>query len=243
MLTAHGRDGDHHQRDIGLMRHIKLGWGALPTETGSNRTGQRVARAAPQWVLVAAILMGACTTKNAPASPGDLDDTPSHQSPSDKEPAAERVRDAGEIDEALQLPPDPGEAGKKTVAGIDTNSNGVRDDIERFIAAKHWPNRERIAVLFEFAKVKQSMLVATEHEAILAEAAETTLVLHCLVRTLDGDTAKAGATVREIQYAVYDTPERLLAYLRIDQQLGGQIFEAPSPDDVAATCAALGQEP
>ena len=31
------------------------------------------------------------------------------------------------------LPPDPGEAGKKTLLGIDSNNNGVRDDVERWI--------------------------------------------------------------------------------------------------------------
>lgn len=33
----------------------------------------------------------------------------------------------------MSLPPDPGEAGKVTLEGIDSNSDGVRDDIERYI--------------------------------------------------------------------------------------------------------------
>ncbi|GHV60176.1 hypothetical protein FACS1894103_4970 [Campylobacterota bacterium] len=29
-----------------------------------------------------------------------------------------------------ELPPDPGKAGKATLEGIDSNKNGVRDDVE-----------------------------------------------------------------------------------------------------------------
>ena len=31
------------------------------------------------------------------------------------------------------LPPDPGKAGKETLLGIDTDSDGVCDDIQRYI--------------------------------------------------------------------------------------------------------------
>jgi len=31
------------------------------------------------------------------------------------------------------LPPDPGEAGKATLTGIDVDRDGVRDDLQRYI--------------------------------------------------------------------------------------------------------------
>ena len=37
------------------------------------------------------------------------------------------------------VPQDPGEAGKKTLQGIDSDSDGIRDDIQRYIVAKY-PN-------------------------------------------------------------------------------------------------------
>jgi hypothetical protein len=33
----------------------------------------------------------------------------------------------------VNLPPDPGAEGKKTLLGIDTDGDGVRDDIQRYI--------------------------------------------------------------------------------------------------------------
>lgn len=35
-----------------------------------------------------------------------------------------------------KLPPDPGEEGKKTLLGIDSNNDGLRDDLERFVAIR-----------------------------------------------------------------------------------------------------------
>jgi hypothetical protein len=42
----------------------------------------------------------------------------------------------------VPLPPDPGEAGKVTLAGIDSDNDGVRDDIQRYIALTY-PNSEK----------------------------------------------------------------------------------------------------
>jgi hypothetical protein len=40
----------------------------------------------------------------------------------------------------INVPPDPGVAGTATVAGIDTDKNGIRDDIDRFIATRYGAN-------------------------------------------------------------------------------------------------------
>ena len=39
----------------------------------------------------------------------------------------------GNNNSGFVLPPDPGKAGKKTLLGIDTDGNGVRDDFQRYI--------------------------------------------------------------------------------------------------------------
>ena len=53
------------------------------------------------------------------------------------------------------LPPDPGEAGKATIDGIDADKDGVRDDVQRYIW-ENWPDSERARrVLFAVAKTKQ----------------------------------------------------------------------------------------
>ena len=39
----------------------------------------------------------------------------------------------GNNNRGFVLPPDPGKAGKETPLGIDTDGDGVRDDIQRYI--------------------------------------------------------------------------------------------------------------
>ena len=57
------------------------------------------------------------------------------------------------------LPPDPGAEADKTIAGIDTNSNGIRDDIELAIF-KEYPNSAKTrAVLLQYALALQMEVI------------------------------------------------------------------------------------
>ncbi len=53
------------------------------------------------------------------------------------------------------LPPDPGEAKDATIAGVDANQNGIRDDVELAVF-KQYPKSAKIrAVLLQYALVLQ----------------------------------------------------------------------------------------
>jgi len=55
----------------------------------------------------------------------------------------------------VNLPPDPGAEADKTVAGVDANKNGIRDDVELAIF-KEYPNSAKTrAVLLQYALVLQ----------------------------------------------------------------------------------------
>ncbi len=56
------------------------------------------------------------------------------------------------------LPPDPGEEADKTVAGIDTNQNGIRDDVELAIFKKYPNSAKTRAVLLQYALVLQMQM-------------------------------------------------------------------------------------
>jgi len=84
------------------------------------------------------------------------------RSPDVKKPAtdaSEAVNDEG-ID--FFLPADPGEAGKATLEGIDFDNDGVRDDVQRWIAMTY-PNSEKTrAALRQRAKTMQRFLLRAE---------------------------------------------------------------------------------
>ena len=58
------------------------------------------------------------------------------------------------------LPPDPGVAGKATLAGIDSDNDGVRDDVQIAIYERHPSEPEKRAVLEQEASNFQKGLVA-----------------------------------------------------------------------------------
>ncbi|MBI5077759.1 MAG: hypothetical protein HZB11_00090 [Candidatus Yonathbacteria bacterium] len=58
----------------------------------------------------------------------------------------------------VNLPPDPGAEADKTIAGIDANKNGIRDDVELAIF-KEYPNSAKTrAVLLQYALALQMEL-------------------------------------------------------------------------------------
>ena len=86
----------------------------------------------------------------------------------------------------LQVPPDPGPAGVATVAGIDTDGNGIRDDVDRFIATNHGSSPAEVAAARVSAKALQAILMADS-----ASAEDSTLAVHgsmdagvCVARSL-----------------------------------------------------------
>lgn len=58
------------------------------------------------------------------------------------------------------LPPDPGEAGKQTLAGIDSDSDGVRDDVQRWIELTYSDAAAK-SLLTRHAQTLHDILLAT----------------------------------------------------------------------------------
>ena len=68
-------------------------------------------------------------------------------------------------DVPITLPPDPGEAGKQTLEGIDSDNDGVRDDLQREIVFMY-PDRDEVRrVLRAMVKKQQDVITTTgDHE-------------------------------------------------------------------------------
>lgn len=62
-----------------------------------------------------------------------------------------------EMINGIVVPLDPGEAGKETLAGIDSNKNGLRDDIERLIAEKFGNDPAKFNKAIDFTKKVQPL--------------------------------------------------------------------------------------
>lgn len=80
------------------------------------------------------------------------------------------------------LPPDPGAEANKTVAGVDANKNGIRDDVELAIF-KEYPNSAKTrAVLLQYALALQMEVVQTvvNRETVIATVQEEDRAYLCI---------------------------------------------------------------
>jgi len=140
----------------------------------------------------------------------------------------------------VPVPPDPGKAGKETIAGIDANANGVRDDVERFIVFSYpdlTPEHENTRnALFQYAGAAQEgLLVAEDKEAARAAGEEVLRSLGCLRLALGG--LEAMDTPQElVQAHTLNTVARTKARSKFDSQLSGKVFDDLSDAELASSC-------
>ena len=76
--------------------------------------------------------------------------------------------------------PDPGPAGKLTLAGIDVNNNQIRDDVEFFIATRYATSQKTVQGLNQIAIAIQKEILATTRDQSFAAATESDRAMECL---------------------------------------------------------------
>ena len=69
------------------------------------------------------------------------------------------------------IPPDPGAAATATVAGIDTNQTGIRDEVDRYIAQTYGADTTKFVTAQALARANQLLLVTLTTDLNAATAA------------------------------------------------------------------------
>lgn len=122
------------------------------------------------------------------------------------------------------LPPDPGEAGKATLEGIDSDHDGVRDDIQRYIAYTYTPFPETQAALRQYSIAFQHALLSSETQAASRDAKHYTyLAWDCIKHFRPSDHSQV---VMSLLAEYLNTDERSRSYDLWNHQLSGMTFEA-----------------
>lgn len=134
----------------------------------------------------------------------------------------------------IPLPPDPGEAGKITLEGIDSDKDGVRDDIQRWILFTSPQSESTRAALTQGAlALQEALLVASDKERAIELAGEDKSPT-CLVYVA-GD--EAPRLMAELEAEIANTEARSRAYIAYNANLGGQVFEGLAMDEWKAACS------
>lgn len=136
------------------------------------------------------------------------------------------------------LPADPGPAGMATLAGVDSNSNSVRDDIERYIVLTFPADADAgtRAALTQITKAAQAgLLDAPDPTASFAHTQDEIRALECLMFQRPDDYYPIFVSFRA---EILNTMDRSKAYLQKDQQVASGNSQIPilPADQLASAC-------
>ena len=136
---------------------------------------------------------------------------------------------------SVALPPDPGDAGMVAIAGIDSDNDGVRDDVQRYIALAYPASVKTRAALTQVSKVMQSLLVdANVQQASISHMVDFSHALECSAY-INGGTLPGN--VSELVAHFVNTQARSNAYKTAQSQFGGQLYKFGSPAQQKAFCS------
>ena len=122
------------------------------------------------------------------------------------------------------LPPDPGEEGKQTIKGIDSDNDGIRDDIQRYIAIEYTDADTRNALKDITIHLQNFISDKDNKDKTISYAKELNNSMASIfcARSSNGDVSE----VLEDYYGQFlNTADRILAYNSAQSHLGGETFE------------------
>ena len=110
----------------------------------------------------------------------------------------------------LVVPPDPGAAATATVAGVDTNQNGIRDEVDRYIAQTYGAEPIKFAAAQAVAKADQLLLITptTDINAATAAVFANADAGVCLARKFQNDRVAVIRMSDDLVLRTFNTKDR-----------------------------------
>jgi hypothetical protein len=142
------------------------------------------------------------------------------------------------------LPPKPDETlNNSTLLGIDSNNNGVRDDVERwiFLEMEIYNGYEKIEQVIAMQKAKALQMTLKDpmnkddKVEIMMNAAHDCWVWYDYIKDLYriGSLGKFSRTMKD---KAFNTKERLKTYWQFDSTLAGRVFTSTPTLQTQSQC-------
>jgi hypothetical protein len=121
-----------------------------------------------------------------------------------------------------------------SLAGIDENQNGIRDDIEKYIV-ENYPDEGQKRALFQFARVVQENLLVdvSDMTAVKKVSIKGSRAQNCIFskfKSRDVSDQNPSIAWRKILSMTTNTKTRLQAYLKYNKALDGTASSLPERD-------------
>lgn len=120
-----------------------------------------------------------------------------------------------------------------TIEGIDANNNGVRDDIEAYIANEYSIEEQRKAAMQLARAFQSALLVDLEDIASLRRVdRELSYGINCVFSTFyaDDKAQDPAQVLYELEAITANTKARLKVYLSYNKALDGTVSSLPKGD-------------
>ncbi len=121
-----------------------------------------------------------------------------------------------------ELPPDPGKKGLQTIEGIDSDNDGVRDDVEIAIAKRYPSNEKARSALRKFAKSLQRAFIAQNNNQQQLRSCLSEIVAASDHITFS--TPNPREDILFIEMVMANTKERSEIYRDVNAAASGQFF-------------------
>ena len=133
------------------------------------------------------------------------------------------------------LPADPGPAGKATLAGVDDNRNGVRDDMEAFLH-QYFGGKPRLlrAMTNTIIGLQATINASTPVQSARAQLM-TIRATECLM-ALKGELVSDAARDAHMVALLVNTPARSAAIAAHQARISGQTFTMRELDEWETAC-------
>jgi len=130
-----------------------------------------------------------------------------------------------------QVPPAPDPAvNNATVAGVDSNSNGIRDDVERWIAQTYPTSAKMRAAMAQMALNSQKEITAPNlsRESAYKIGLESMDAVRC--SRASSSASGANWNIKDYMATVYNTRARFSALMEFQNTMGSRVFKVPQED-------------
>lgn len=139
------------------------------------------------------------------------------------------------IDQTMEVPmPDP-KKNDATIGGVDSDNDGIRDDIQRWINEEFSSQPKVKAAMKQIAMARQLDLLSVDDKQKSIEAGRKMLDANeCIVFIygLEGGFR----LIRELKSKYLNTKERLYAEIKANSNFSGQAYASPKGDLIKNLC-------
>lgn len=170
----------------------------------------------PNVFIVFALLTSCSDNNSKNAQPVSYTVTPeSLVAPNSAENGSALLTGTDLVISGIPVPPPPSDTSNASLIGIDTNSNGVRDDAERLIVMAYGKDTQQLAGTMQLSRRIQSILTpdAMDTTTVQAQVNMAAEEAQCLAeKNFGGDFAAAERANQVVQGAMLNTQERIKRY-------------------------------